>query len=230
MSDRPPAAASKPPMRILITAGPTREYIDTVRYLSNDSSGRMGVAIAVAAQQRGHRVTLIHGPLQVAVPPELNTVSVVSAAEMLTACVDAWPQHDALIMAAAVADYRPAARLDHKHKKTATPLTLELAPTADILARLGREARPDQALIGFALEDRDPRAAAERKLQSKNLDAIVLNAPSAIAAASSSVEILERNGAWRSLPESDKALTAIHIVELAERCTAMKMRPRPDSV
>lgn len=207
-------------LRILITAGPTREYLDPVRYLSNDSSGSMGFETARAAARRGHRVTLIHGPVALTAPPRVKCVGVVSAAEMLAACERAWREHDVLVMSAAVADYtlrRPSAT---KRKKDGSSLVLTLRPTVDILARLSRRRRKDQLVIGFALEDRRPRVRAADKLERKRLDAIVLNSPRAIGAAASQVDVLVRGGAWQSWKPASKRVTARRLVELAERLAA----------
>ncbi|TWT45550.1 Coenzyme A biosynthesis bifunctional protein CoaBC [Phycisphaerae bacterium RAS1] len=212
------------PLRILITAGPTREYIDSVRYLSNDSSGAMGFALAAAAAARGHRVTLIHGPVSLAAARGVHAVSVISAAEMLAACRKAWPARDVLIMAAAVADYRPAMRLDSKRKKSSRDFVLKLRPTVDILADLSRRRQPTQRVIGFALEDRNARRNAESKLRRKNLDAIVLNSPAAIGRARSSVEILVCGGRWRSLPNAPKGQTARRLIRLAEELATVRAR------
>lgn len=211
-------------LRVLITAGPTREYIDAVRYLSNDSSGAMGFALAAAAAARGHRVTLVHGPVALQAPAGVEATPVVSAAEMLAACRAAWGEHDVLIMAAAVADYAPTARLKSKRKKSTHDLLLRLKPTVDILADLSKRRRGWQRVIGFALEDRNARGNAELKLVRKKLDAIVLNSPEAIGRARSSVEILVRGGAWQRLPMAPKEQTARRIVRLAEELTAQRSR------
>lgn len=203
-------------LRILITAGPTREPIDPVRYISNESSGAMGAALAQAARDRGHTVTLIHGPLSLPLPAGVQCQPVMTAAQLLAACRAAWPQQDALIMAAAVADYRPAEPLAHKHKKSQQEWTLRLEPTEDILATLSAERRPGQVVVGFALEDRDGRRNAESKLTRKNLDAIVLNSPSALGAAHSELEILVRGGSWRTLAPAIKSKSAMAIVEITE--------------
>ncbi len=215
-----------------MTAGPTREYIDPVRYISNDSSGAMGIAIAEHAAKRGHRVTLVHGPVTAALPRatdqprskrvgsatahRVRLVPVVSAADMLAACRHAWPRNDVLIMAAAVADYTPREPARYKRKKSTSPLNLELAPTVDVLATLARDRRPDQRVIGFALEDRAARRNAESKLARKSLDAIVLNRPAAIGASRSTIEILIADGGWQRPGRADKRRHAERIVALAE--------------
>ena len=204
-------------LRILVTAGPTREYIDPVRYISNDSSGKMGFALAQAAHARGHGVTLVHGPVTLPAPQGVSTVPVVSAADMLRACRDHWPHHDALIMAAAVADYTPARPVRAKLKKTAAARVLRLNPTVDILATLAGCRRADQVVIGFAVEDRAPRRRAEQKLHRKGLDAIVLNRPGAIGADRAAVEILVRGQRWQTVPAARKSRLAMRLVRLVEQ-------------
>lgn len=203
-------------LRILVTAGPTREYIDSVRFLSNDSSGKMGFAIAAAAAARGHRITLVHGPVALAAADKVKAVGVVSAADMLRACRKEWPGHEVLIMAAAVADYTPARRSRFKLKKSGDGLSLELVPTVDVLRTLAASRGTQQRVIGFALEDRAARQHAEKKLNDKGLDAIVLNRPTAIGADASSVELLRAGGRWRRVAERDKHSLAQIIVDLAE--------------
>ncbi len=224
-------AKSTRSLRILVTAGPTREYIDPVRYISNDSSGAMGIAIAEHAAQRGHRITLVHGPVTAALPRAarpgskragranaraIRLVPVVSAADMLNACRRAWPRHDVLVMAAAVADYTPRAPARLKRKKSTAPLTLELAPTVDILATLARGRRSNQRVIGFALEDRAMRKNAASKLERKAIDAIVLNRPAAIGATTSTIEILVAGRGWEAPRRAEKRRHAQRIVALAE--------------
>ena len=204
-------------LRLLVTAGPTREPIDSVRYLSNDSSGKMGFAVAEAAAARGMRVTLVHGPVALPRPARVRAIRVVSAAEMHTACANVWPRHDALVMAAAVADYTPVRPARHKRKKSADEFVLRLKPTEDILAALAISRREDQVVVGFALEDRSPRRNAERKLKRKGLDAIVLNRPDAIGADVSAVELLVAGEPWRALPGAAKTRHAAQIVRLVER-------------
>jgi phosphopantothenoylcysteine decarboxylase/phosphopantothenate--cysteine ligase len=203
-------------LRILVTAGPTREYIDPVRYLSNESTGKMGFAIAAAAARRGHAVTLVHGPVTLAPTPGVTIRPVISAADMLGVCRAEWPRQDVLIMAAAVADYRPRRSATRKLKKGADTINLELEPTDDVLAALSKKRRAGQVLIGFALEDRAPRQNAESKLQRKGLDAIVLNPPSAIAVDRSRIEILRRDGRWTRSHLAQKSAHAVRIVTLAE--------------
>jgi phosphopantothenoylcysteine decarboxylase/phosphopantothenate--cysteine ligase len=161
--------------RVVVTAGPTREALDPVRYLTNHSSGRMGVEIAAAAWRRGAEVTLVAGPLQVPAPVGPRLVRVESTAEMHDAVAAALPEADALVMAAAPADYRPAQVAAQKLKRGAGPLAVELAPNPDILATTRALRRPDAIVVGFALETTDLEANARRKLAAKGLDLIVLN-------------------------------------------------------
>jgi len=214
--------------RILITAGPTREYIDPVRYISNDSSGKMGFALAQAARAHGHGVTLVHGPVALPVPPGVRPVPVISAADMLHACLDRWADHDALIMAAAVADYTPARPARAKLKKSASTRVLRLKPTADILATLADCRRPDQLVVGFAVQDRAPRRNAEQKLRRKGLDAIVLNRPETIGAEHAAVEILVRAGGWQVVRPTTKSRLAARLIRLVERLhnDASRLRDR----
>lgn len=202
---------------ILITAGPTREYVDPVRYLSNDSSGQMGLALAGAAAARGHVVHLVHGPISLRSPANCTAHAVTSAQDMLEVCQRLWSRCEVLIMAAAVADYRPARPSAVKLKKQPQPMTLQLEPTPDVLATLSAMRGPGQVVIGFALEDVDARTRAADKLRRKNLDAIVLNSPAAIGAEQSRVEVLEAAGEWQALAMGAKSNTALRIIEIAER-------------
>lgn len=180
-------------MRILITAGPTREYLDDVRFLSNASSGRMGYAIAQAALDAGHKVVLVSGPVAIAAPPACELYSVESSHEMYERCLALFPACDGVIGAAAVCDYTPRQRIAGKISKTGGPLQLELIETADILAGLGRR-KEHRWVVGFALESQQARENALRKLKHKNCDAIVLNAPSAIGSERNSVELIDKSG------------------------------------
>lgn len=162
--------------RILVTAGPTFEAIDPVRFVGNRSSGKMGFAIANAAAQRGANVTLIAGPVVRETPRNVNRVDVESAQEMLTAVLAHTKKTDAVIMSAAVADFTPAHAAKHKLKKQSSVETLELRlkATTDILATLGKK-KQKMVLVGFALETKDELVGAKDKLRKKNLDLIVLN-------------------------------------------------------
>ena len=176
-------------MRVLITAGPTREYLDDVRYLSNASSGRMGYAIAEAALAAGHEVVLVTGPVAISPPVGCEVHPIETTDELLNTCVELFPKCDGVIAVAAVCDYRPVERVAGKITKTGTAVTFEFIETADVLAELGKQ-KADRWIVGFALESQDPRANAMRKLKMKNCDCIVLNDTSAIAADSNDVEVL----------------------------------------
>jgi phosphopantothenoylcysteine decarboxylase / phosphopantothenate---cysteine ligase len=179
--------------RILITSGPTRQYLDPVRYLTNASSGRMGSALAAAAMEAGHQVVVVSGPVEVAYPVEAEVVSVVSTEEMLAACRTVFPTCDGLIAVAAPCDYRPVAVAPQKIRKTGGPLRLELVETPDIVAELAA-AKHAQWIVAFALETEDRRMRAMQKLERKNCDLIVVNGPAAIDAAETCVEVLGRDG------------------------------------
>ncbi len=199
-------------MHILITAGPTREYIDPVRYISNASSGRMGAALAEAARAAGHRVTLVLGPAEVPPPPVDELVRVESAQEMFDAVAARFPACDAFIAAAAVADYRPTRRAPSKIHKSVGRLILDLEATPDILAEMARRRRPDQVLVGFCLESDDLEARARSKLESKELDLVVANPPAAIAAERQDALLVFRSGAREALRGVSKADLAARIV------------------
>ena len=162
-------------LRCLITAGPTREHLDPVRFLSNGSSGKMGYALAERAVARGWQVDLVSGPVAVAPPAGVTMHSVLSADEMFRACEPLFAASDLFIAVAAVADYRPREIASEKLKKTGGTLCLELVPTVDILKTLAARRRPGQVVVGFAAETHDLEAYARRKLTEKNLDWIVAN-------------------------------------------------------
>ncbi len=165
-------------VRVLVTAGGTREPIDSVRYVGNRSSGKMGISLAQRAAQRGADVTLICANVSLAAPPGVRVVNVQTAAELQAACQAEFPRSEVLLMAAAVADFRPAAPVNDKLKKHKTdfPLSVELEPTEDILAGLAACRRPHQVLVGFAAEHGDRAVAHGReKLKAKRLDLLVVN-------------------------------------------------------
>ena len=161
-------------VHVLITAGPTHEAIDPVRYISNPSSGKMGYAIAKAAEQRGAAVTLVSGPSQLPDPTNVNVIRVHSAGEMAQAVFDTMTSCQVIVKAAAVGDYRPEIYTDHKIKKTQQSMTLELIPNPDILKEIGRR-KHGQFVVGFAAETDDLEKNAQKKLAEKNLDIIVGN-------------------------------------------------------
>jgi len=218
---RKPALRSRKRLRVLVTAGPTREHVDPVRYLSNESSGRMGFAIAEAARAAGHRVTLVAGPVALPTPRGVKRIDVVSALEMRDATLRAFRSSDALFMAAAVCDWRPARRLSGKWRakdRGGDRASLALAKNPDILAACGRErARKGELLVGFALETGSGMARARRKLRRKGADYVVLNDERALNRPRSSVLILGGDGSVRSLENKSKAAIARELVALLGR-------------
>jgi phosphopantothenoylcysteine decarboxylase/phosphopantothenate--cysteine ligase len=176
----------------------------------------MGLALAAAAKAAGHRGVLVCGPVDLEPPPCDVFTAVVSAEEMRRAVLKHASKADVVIMAAAVADYRPAKRAAGKIKKSREDLVLRLEPTPDILAELGRTKRPGQVLIGFALESQNARENALRKLREKNLDLIVVNGPAAIGADESSVELLYASGGTEEIDTAPKSVIARHIIAAAD--------------
>ena len=162
-------------LRMLITAGPTHEPLDPVRYMGNHSSGKMGYALAQAACDAGARVTLISGPVLLEPPGGIRLLRTVTASEMFEACMNEFNLCDVAIMAAAVADYTPEQYEPEKIKKSGREWSLRLKPTRDIAAELGKRKTDKQVLVGFALETEDEMANARKKMSKKNLDFIVLN-------------------------------------------------------
>lgn len=211
-------------MRLLITAGPTREYLDPVRFLSNASSGKLGYAIAAAAVKRGHVIELISGPVELKPPKGVKVTHVVTSQEMFEAAVSIFARCDAAILAAAVCDYRPAKRSNKKLKKTGDELTITFRPTQDIAAKLGR-IKNGRILIGFALESHDGRTHAEEKLRRKRCDAIVLNHPQTIGAERATVQILLAPDHWQASFTGTKPQVARKIVGLAEALVAERQDP-----
>jgi phosphopantothenoylcysteine decarboxylase/phosphopantothenate--cysteine ligase len=181
-------------MRVLITAGPTREYLDDVRYLSNASSGRMGYAIVDAVMAAGHDAVLVSGPVALTPPDHCEVYQVETTQELHDTCGRLFVNCDGVIATAAVCDYRPRHRFSGKLAKTGFSLELDLVETADVLAELGQQ-KGDRWIVGFALEsDEFAHINALRKLKHKNCDAIVLNRPTAIGSASNQIEIIDRAG------------------------------------
>jgi len=203
-------------MRLLITAGPTREYLDPVRFLSNASSGRTGCAIARAAKAGGHWVSLVMGPVSVGPPAVDELVRVTSAADMYEAVVARFDGCDVFVAAAAVCDYRPTEREERKIKKTEGRVTLELERTTDILLQMSKRRRR-QTLVGFCLETEDLERRAREKLEVKQLDLVVANGPEAIDAARQDALILARGGQREVLRNVTKDELAKAILAAASR-------------
>ena len=201
-------------LRFLVTAGPTREFLDPIRYLSNRSSGRMGYAIADAARTISSRVTLVSGPTALQPPAVAEFVPVTTAQEMAEAVWSRFDAVDICIMAAAVCDFRPRKLVTGKIKKGAFSGVLELEATPDILAELGRR-KKSQVLIGFAAETDDMENHAREKLARKKLDFIVANDSSAFDAETNRVTFITRDGKMERLTEMPKVEVAKLIVERA---------------
>jgi phosphopantothenoylcysteine decarboxylase/phosphopantothenate--cysteine ligase len=180
--------------RILITSGPTRQYLDPVRYITNASSGRMGAALAAAAVDLGHEVIVISGPVSVEYAAGIEVIPVVTTDEMLQAAVETFRGCQGAIGAAAPCDYRPRVVHTQKISKTGNPLTIELIETADVVATLGKNKRDEQWVVGFALETEDQRFRATVKLERKHCDLMVSNGPGAIDAFSNEVELIDAGG------------------------------------
>lgn len=208
-------------LRILITAGPTREYLDSVRFISNPSSGKMGYAIAAAAREAGHAVTLVSGPVALAAPAGVRTIHVESAAEMSSAAKKAFDKSDVAIFTAAICDYRPRKRSRLKPPKRSDGLLLQLVPTIDIAATLGRR-KGRRITVAFALEDHAARRHAEAKLHRKNCDAIVLNSPSSISADNARVDFLLREERWQVWPVASKRAIARRLIQEVEKIAGIR--------
>jgi phosphopantothenoylcysteine decarboxylase/phosphopantothenate--cysteine ligase len=206
-------------IRLLVSAGPTVEDVDPVRFVTNRSSGRMGYALADRAERRGARVTLVTGPTSLAAPPGVESIAVRTATEMERAIGERADQHDAVIMAAAVADFRPTAPSEHKIKKahSGEPISIELVPNPDILAGLGRRFAGSRSplLVGFALETRDLVAAAKSKLEAKGANVIVANlAADALGGTETSAIILDDRGRHDELQSISKTSLADAILDV----------------
>jgi len=201
---------------ILITAGPTQEAIDPVRVITNRSSGKMGYAIAEKALKRGARVILVSGPVALAAPAGVELIRVESAEEMKVAVLERLDQASIFIGVAAVADYRPASPEGQKMKKTASRLSIELEPTSDILAEVGRR-KGDRIVIGFAAETQNLAAEGKRKLESKNCDMVVANlvGPNGTGFEGDENEVLliTRDREPVSVPKAAKKEIARHILD-----------------
>jgi phosphopantothenoylcysteine decarboxylase / phosphopantothenate---cysteine ligase len=203
--------------RILITSGPTRQYLDPVRYVTNASIGRMGRALAEAALARGHKVVIVSGPVELAYPSVAEVRHVISTEEMLDASRAAFESCDGLIGAAAPCDYRPKRVEEHKIAKTGLPLELRLFETPDVVATLAAAKRPNQWVVGFALETEDHRLRALAKLERKSCDLVVLNTPEAMNSLENRVEILSRGGEVLAALAGAKELVADGILTIIQR-------------
>lgn len=198
--------------RVLVTAGPTREALDPVRFLSNRSSGRMGYSVARALRDAGHEVVLVSGPVQLRAPQGVTTLQVESAREMLAACRAEWPSCQALYAVAAVADYRPRQISRQKLKRHAGEgQVIELTANPDIVATLAKR-KAGRLVVGFALESQRGESEARRKMLAKHLDFVALNGPEAQGARTSSLLLLGEDGSQLSLGPSAKPSLARALV------------------
>lgn len=206
-------------LRLLVSAGPTREYLDPVRFLSNPSSGRMGYAVAEAARDRGAEVVLVSGPTALPDPWGVEVVRVESALEMRKALLDRYPWAQAVVMAAAVADYRPAETLKDKEPKAEAEKLLRLVPNPDILRELG-ERKEGRVLVGFAMETREGLERARGKLARKNLDLIALNYVGregvGFGSPENEVTLILRDGRVVELPRLSKREVAHRILDFVK--------------
>ncbi|MGI4743032.1 MAG: phosphopantothenoylcysteine decarboxylase [Janthinobacterium lividum] len=209
-------------MRVLLTAGPTYEPLDPVRFLGNRSTGKMGYALAEAFAGIGAEVTLISGPVALPPPvsPHIRTVRVETAQQMYEAAAQAAPLADVWVFAAAVADYRPATVAPEKIKKTGDTLSLELVKNVDIAATLGQTKRPEQFAVGFALETTNELAHAQDKLHRKNFDLVVLNSLRDVGAGfghdTNKVSVLDRAGRVLNFDLQAKTELARALVQLIQ--------------
>lgn len=207
-------------LRVLVSAGPTREHVDPVRFLSNESSGRMGFAIAAAAAHAGHAVTLVAGPVGLPTPAGVQRIDVVSAREMERALRASFAGCDALFMAAAVADWRPARRLAGKWRAKdggSSRARIDLVRNPDLLAGLTRGRRgARRTVVAFALETGHGERRARAKMKKKGADWIVLNGPSSLGGESTRVRLLGAEGIEFALPERSKTAVARRLVELLD--------------
>jgi len=205
-------------VRFLITAGPTREPIDPVRYLSNRSSGKMGYAIAEAAIEAGHEVTLISGPVSVDRPRGVAVVPISTSDEMLAAVRQHSSRCDILVMCAAVADYKPAKVSKSKIKKRGENISLELVSTRDILTSLPKDRQ--YLVVGFAAETENVEANARKKLQEKNCDVVVANdvsrADSGMESDENEVKILFQDGGIKTISRASKKIVARELIKIFE--------------
>ena len=199
---------------VLITSGPTRQFLDPVRFISNASSGKMGAAIAKAALASGHDVTVITGPVNLQYPVGCNVIPVQTTQEMLDAAQAIFPGCDLLVGAAAPSDYMPRAVSDDKLKKTGEPIILHLVETPDIIATLASSKQPQQIVVGFALETSDHRFQALRKMEEKCCDYIVLNEPTAMTSEENTVRIFGQSGKELLAMSGHKSKIADAILDL----------------
>ena len=211
--------------KVMVTAGPTYEKIDPVRFIGNYSSGKMGFAIAEECQKRGANVTIVAGPVSLNTPLGVNRIDVESCEDMYNAATSTFAQSDVAILSAAVADFRPADVADKKIKRGDDDMVIRLSPTHDIAAALGKAKTTEQTIVAFALETNDEEANAQRKLEKKNADFIVLNSlqnkGTCFRTDDNQIEIISRSDK-KEYPKCSKAQTAVYIVDELERVVSSK--------
>ncbi len=211
--------------RVLITAGPTYEKIDPVRFIGNYSSGKMGFAIAEECRKRGADVTIVAGPVSLKTPEGVKRIDVESCEDMYNAATSTFATSDVAILSAAVADFRPADVADKKKKRGDDDMVIRLCPTHDIAAALGKAKTDRQTIVAFALETNDEETNAQRKLEKKNADFIVLNSlqnkGTCFRTDDNQIEIISRVDK-KNYPKCSKAETAVYIVDELERVVASK--------
>lgn len=203
--------------RALVTAGPTHEALDPVRFIGNNSSGKMGYAIATSLADQGADVTLVSGPTHLTIShPKVHIKRVTSAGEMYEACRTVFPESDITVLSAAVADYRPSQVAPQKIKKSDTELSIQLVKTADIAAELGKNKKNGQLIVGFALETENEESNAKKKILSKNFDLIVLNSLNDAGAGfghdTNKIKLIDKEGAIRNFSLKNKKEVAQDIV------------------
>ena len=213
--------------RILLTAGPTRAYIDDVRYLTNGSSGKMAAALARGAIAAGHEVVIVSGPVGIVYPPKAEVIPVVTTRDMLAASLAQLPRIDGVIAAAAPCDFEPTARKPGKIPRTGNGLTLQLEPTPDIIATLARRATRRQWMVAFALEPGADPARALEKIDAKGCDLIVVNDLTAVNAGTTAVTVYDASHARVGEKRGTKTAVAAWLVRLIGiRCTTLPHRRR----
>ena len=208
---------------ILLTAGPTRAFIDDVRYLTNASSGRMARALAAAALARGHQVTIVSGPVAIAYPAKARVIPVVTTAEMLAESLAVLPQCDGVIAAAAPCDFEPVKKTTGKIPRQGSGLSITLKPTPDVIATLaarskqaGRKSGPPKWFVAFALEPGADRRRACQKVTAKQCDLIVVNDLAALESDSNAVEVYDARHAHVGTKKGTKKAVATWLIRLIE--------------
>lgn len=202
---------------VLITAGPTHEYLDDVRYLGNPSTARMGIELAQLARELGANVTIVMGPTHLMPPPGVSAINVVSAIEMMGAVGERFGDCDVFIASAAVSDYRPRERARGKLKKGAETMTLELVSNPDVLKTVTLKRRDGQVIVGFSLESDNPLRNGRKKLEDKHCDLMVVNTPANFGESVGEVRVLNKQGIVREIPPKGKREIAEAVLTFVAR-------------